>query len=151
MIKEITKEPSRRDQKLAKETSGKINDIAQKHKGGSGSVLIQFYGESTPIEIPLSAFQSLSEILDHIAKGEAVSIFHSDAEFTTQQAAEILNVSRPFVVKLLEQGAMPFIRVGKHRRVKRSDLEDYKKKLVKSRRKHLGELTKQAQELDMGY
>ncbi|MEX0780347.1 MAG: helix-turn-helix domain-containing protein [Balneolales bacterium] len=150
MIKEIAKKPSRREQEVARETSGKINDIAHKHKA-KGSVIIQFHGDSTPVEIPLSAFESLGEILNHQARGEAVSIFHSEAEVTTQQAADMLNVSRPYVVKLLDQGAIPFLRVGKHRRIKLGDLEKYKEKLVNERRKHLGELARQAQELDMGY
>lgn len=150
MIKEIGKKPTRREQEVARVTSGIINDIAHKHKA-EGSVTIQFLNDNTPVEIPLSAFESLGEILNHLGRGEAVSIFHPDAELTTQQAADMLNVSRPYVVKLLDQGAIPFHHVGKHRRIKLRDLEIYKDELIKKRRKHLGELARQAQELDMGY
>lgn len=63
----------------------------------------------------------------------------------------MLNVSRPHVVKLLEKGELPYHKVGTHRRIFLKDLEDYKAKMDKKRRKLLEELAKQAQELDMGY
>lgn len=86
-----------------------------------------------------------------MAKGKAVSVIPSDAEITTQQAADILNVSRPHVVKLLEDGVIPFHKVGSHRRIKLKDVERYRQNKADEREEHLSELADQAQELNMGY
>jgi excisionase family DNA binding protein len=86
-----------------------------------------------------------------MAEGKSITLIPSDAEVSTQQAADILNVSRPHLVKLLEDGKIAFTKVGTHRRIEIQNLMDYQKNLKKNRRKHLGFLAEQAQELNLGY
>jgi excisionase family DNA binding protein len=103
------------------------------------------------LEIPSTAFSLMEEILELLAEGKSIKIIPVETELTTQQAAQILNVSRPHVVKLLEDGIIPYRKTGTHRRILLKDLNKYEKKLAKKREKQLAFLTKQAQELGLGY
>ena len=103
------------------------------------------------VSIPESAFRLLNDILTQMAKGNAVTLIPVHAELTTQQAANILNVSRPFLVEQLEKNVIPYRKVGTHRRILFKDLMDYKKDMDRNRLKTLDELAAQAQELNMVY
>jgi len=107
--------------------------------------------EAHQIELPTSALRLLVDILAELAGGNAVRVVPVHAELTTQEAADLLNVSRPHLVKLLEAGELPFHRTGKHRRVRFADLMHYKSERDRSSEQALAELTRQAQELGMGY
>jgi len=74
-----------------------------------------------------------------------------NAELTTVQAAEILNVSRPFLIKLLEENAIPHRKVGKHRRIRMEDVMTYKARIEREREAVLDQLVSEAQAQDMGY
>ncbi len=120
---------------------------------GEVQISIQVRGR-TPTQsatIPLAALTILRRILDEMAKGNAVTLTPFHAEVTTQEAAELLGVSRPYLVKLLDTGAIPHRKVGRHRRVRFDDLMKYKRDTDVKRSEVLDELAAQAQELDMGY
>ncbi|AFZ15682.1 DNA binding domain protein, excisionase family (plasmid) [Crinalium epipsammum PCC 9333] len=103
------------------------------------------------VTIPAAAYKLLVEILAQMAEGNAVSIVPIKKEITTQEAADILNVSRPYFVKLLESGKIPYRKVGTRRRVLTTDVLDYKNQIDTQRMQTLMELAAQAQELNMGY
>jgi len=103
------------------------------------------------IELPTSAIRLLLEVLSELAEGNAVKIVPVHAELTTQEAADLLNVSRPHLVKLLETNALPFHRTGKHRRIKFADLMKFKDQRDQQSEQAMEELAKQAQEHGLGY
>jgi excisionase family DNA binding protein len=139
--------PSDEDRKVAAESSRQLAALIGKGKEAQLRVID---GDEV-ITVPVSAMRMLVDILAYMAEGEAVAIIPQDAELTTQQAADFLNVSRPFFVKLLEEGKLEFHKVGSHRRVYFRDLVAYKEQSMGERRKALDELAKQAQDLNMGY
>jgi excisionase family DNA binding protein len=103
------------------------------------------------VELPTSALRLLADILAELADGNAVKVVPVHAELTTQEAADLLNVSRPHLVKLLESHALPFHRTGKHRRVRFADLMRYKTERDQASGQAMEALAAQAQELQMGY
>jgi excisionase family DNA binding protein len=108
-------------------------------------------GQEQSLELPAGAVALLMEILEAMAAGRGVSIIPENAELTTVQAAAILNVSRPFLIKLLADGALPYRKVGKHRRILMEDVMTYKNRIDREREAVLDQLAAEAQETDMGY
>ena len=106
-------------------------------------------GES--IILPRSAVVLLRDLLAEMAKGNAVTVAPIHAELTTQEAAGLLNVSRPHVVKLIESGEIPCRKVGTHRRIRLHDLLGFKARRASISQRALDELARQAQEEGMGY
>ena len=98
------------------------------------------------ILIPESVCNILHQAVQAMASNQAVSIVRHNRELTTQQAANILNVSRPFLVKLLDEGAIPCIKVGSHRRIRFKDLIIYKEQRDSKRRKLLDQLIEMTEE-----
>ncbi|MFZ0565160.1 MAG: helix-turn-helix domain-containing protein [Chlamydiales bacterium] len=101
--------------------------------------------------IPAGAIRLLLSILTQMSEGNAVTLIPINKELTTQEAADLLHVSRPFLVRLLESGDISYHKVGTHRRVKLTELLAYKKKMEDENQKIREELTREAQEFDMGY
>ncbi len=108
-------------------------------------------GDSTPLIVPAPALHLFRTVLAAMAEGKAVTVMPIHAVLTTQQAADLLNVSRPHVIKLIDDGALPAHRVGTHRRVRVEDLLAYQRRDADQRRKLLDDLTAEAQELGLGY
>jgi len=94
------------------------------------------------IRIPISVLKLLAKILKEISNGKLVSIVPVAKEITTQTAADLLGCSRPHIVQLLEEGKMPYTKVGKHRRIKYEDLISFKKEMKERQRKKIQELMK---------
>ncbi|WP_445636477.1 helix-turn-helix domain-containing protein [Nostoc sp. DSM 114161] len=111
---------------------------------GSHPKLVGANGEE--IVIPDSVYQVLRQVVHTMALGQAISIVPQEQELTTQQAAEFLNVSRPYLIKLLEQGEIPYVNVGTHRRVRFMDLRKYKEQRDAKRDQLLQQLVEMSEE-----
>ena len=101
--------------------------------------------------LPKAATRLLARLLSEMAQGNAVTLIPVHAELTTQEAADYLGVSRPFLVSMLEAKTLPFYKVGTHRRVRFTDLKVFKEIRNRDRNATMQELADQAQELEMGY
>lgn len=117
----------------------------------SARFVLQDRETRTDIEIDETVFDLIRQLLITVASNRAVSLVPVDHEMTTHQAARFLNVSRPFLIKLLDEGNIPHRKVGTHRRVRLEDLLTYRDKTASSAEKAKEELAKISQELDMGY
>lgn len=140
--------PSASDAELAKNSSRLLAAIVGK---GDAARLVLHGDHDQPLSIPVPALRMLVEILSQMAQGNAVSLVPYHAELTTQEAADFLNVSRPFLVKLLETGHIPFRKVGTHRRIAFSELLKYRERALTETRQAAAELTALSQELGLGY
>jgi excisionase family DNA binding protein len=103
------------------------------------------------VVIPATAARLFTDILEQLSEGNTVTVLPHQVELTTQQAAELLNVSRPYLIGLLDGGKIPCRKVGTHRRIYAKDVIVYKRSIDAKRSRALDELAKQAQELNMGY
>ncbi len=140
------------DQKISLRSISKLKGISEKLRNVStSSVTIRIEETDEFIIIPKKALSLLITILSNMSEGKSISIIPTDSELSTQQAADLLNVSRPHLVKLLESNTIPFKKVGSHRRIYIKDLIKYDKILQKNREEKLNFLSTQAQELNLGY
>ena len=106
---------------------------------GAQPKLVGVDGQEIPI--PESVYQILHQAVHALALGKVISVVIQDRELTTQKAADILKVSRPYLIKLLDQGEIPCIRVGTHRRVRFDDLMKYKEERDTKRREGIKQFT----------
>jgi excisionase family DNA binding protein len=136
--------PSPADTEMATEASRAL----ARHRGGTLRVRLD---DGSELPLPTGVVELLKHILTETADGNAVTLIPLHAELTTRQAAEYLNVSRPHVVKLIEDGRIPHHKVGTHRRIRFADVETFKAAQEARRRTALDDLAAEAQELGMGY
>jgi excisionase family DNA binding protein len=103
------------------------------------------------VELPDSAFRALVCVVRGMAAGCAMALMPSDERLTTNQAAELLHVSRPHLIKLLDEGKLPYEKVGSHRRLRLEDVLAYRRTRAREREAQLRELTQLSQELEGRY
>lgn len=103
------------------------------------------------VAIPEAAVRLLARILEEMAKGNSVTVMATETELTTQQAADVLNVSRPFLIQQLEKGLISYHKVGSHKRVRLHDILQYKQSMDQKRYDALDQLSAMDQTLGFGY
>lgn len=103
------------------------------------------------LEVPPTALRLFADLLGRMSQRQVISLVPQDHELTTQQAAAMLNVSRPFVIKLIEDGKLQCRKVGRHRRIEFQTLMSYKQKMKSESAEALQRLADDAQALNMGY
>ncbi len=106
-------------------------------------------GQNIETTIPSAAMRILADVLARMADGQSVTVIPLHSELSTQQAADILNVSRPYFIKLLEEGKMPFRKVGEQRRVRYQDLLSYMEVYQHAASAALEEMTSDAQRIGL--
>lgn len=140
--------PDRRDADLARVSS---RLLATCIGDGPTARLRVIDGDQEIIEVPVSALRMLVDILANMAEGNAVSIVPIHAVLTTQDAADFLGVSRPYLVGVLERGELPHHKAGTHRRIYFRDLLAYRTARMGQSQAALDALAEQAQKLGLGY
>jgi excisionase family DNA binding protein len=127
---------------------GRIDEI---YRQEGKALLIGPEVTQEPVEVPATAFEALKFVVDAIASGQTIVLMPHGTELTTQEAADLLHVSRPHVIKLCDDDVLPYHRVGAHRRLKIEDVLSYRDRRAATRREHLRDLTRESQELEGGY
>jgi len=130
--------PSKNEQEAAKH----LRQIVAAYAAGKARINVATATTEKPIELTLTPALSeiLIDLLRYISSGDSVTLVPYSKMLTTQQAADILNVSRPYLISLLEKGDIPHEMVGRHRRIKAEDLFTYKRKRDEARSKALSEM-----------
>lgn len=152
IMEAIIEQTTKADQKIALKSLEAFLDFSKNIKTSRKTgikIKVQETGEL--MTIPKKAMELLFFIVQNMSEGKSISLIPSDSELSSQQAADMLNVSRPHLVKLLAAGNIPFRMVGSHRRILLQDLISYEKKIVLEREKQLDFLANQAQNLNLGY
>ncbi len=146
-LQEDIRKPSKEEQLTAMTAYDALAATLEQLKTTNPEIEIEETKEK--IKIPLEAIKLLAKILKATSEGKPVSIVPIATEITTQAAAELLGCSRPHVVKLLEEGKIDFIKVGRHRRIKYEDIVEYRRRLKSDQEKLIADIMKQDEELGL--
>jgi excisionase family DNA binding protein len=129
------KRPNKQERKLAEASYTSLISSIEQLK--TDQVEIEIEETREKIVLPKKALNLLGEILKAMSQGKPISIVPLATEVTTQSAAELLGCSRPYLVKLLEEGKIEYTKIGKHRRIKYEDVIDYKQKMKEEQKQRL--------------
>lgn len=129
--------PSKEEQKLAQKSYLSLISAIEHLKSNVSEAEIEIEETGEKIKLPIRALSLLGKILKAMSQGKPISIVPVATEVTTQSAAEMLNCSRPHLVKLLEEGKIEYTKVGKHRRIKFEDVMKYKQQMKEEQKQHL--------------
>ena len=140
--------PDEHQVELARESSAALARLLRNHPK-QDRARVHMDGED--MVLPRQAIDLLRTILSEMSQGNGITVLPVHAQLTTQEAANLLNVSRPYLVKLLEDGVLPFTKVGTHRRIAFADVLNYKRQQDQSADEAMQELADQAQDLGLGY
>lgn len=147
----ITAIPSAEEIALAKLSSQELATVIESQGESQLVSVIDKQGQKHEVTLPVSALKLMVEVLTQLGQGNSVNITPIQAELTTQDAADLLNMSRPTLIKLLDAGELPFSRTGNRRKVPFAAVLAYKQKVQAQRIDALDELASLDQELGLGY
>ena len=147
MLAQLHPPPNIKDSEIAREATARIVPFVRARKPLVVHITEEVNQE--PIILPAGAVAMLKDILEAMAAGHSITIIPQHAELTTVEAADILNVSRPYLIKLLESGEIRFRKVGTHRRIMMEDLVAYKEKSDRQSRAAMDELVALSEELGL--
>ena len=142
-------DPEDVDAEVAGRAARRISDYLSSHPEEDLIEALGQVGDDDALVIPRPTAIMLAQVLGLLEKGHGVQIIPKDAELTTQQAADVLNVSRPYVIGLLESGQIPFRKVGRHRRITFEALMEYKRQDDLTRRAAADDLADLSEELGL--
>lgn len=137
------------DADLAADALVRVRRVLAAHVGEDQPVRFTVEADEESVTVPRAAVDLLVKVLANMAAGQGVTLVPSHAELTTQQAADVLNVSRPFVIKLLAEGKIDYRTVGTHRRITAASLMEYKRSDDARRRGTAAELAAMTQEMGL--
>ncbi len=139
--------PSESDADLARTASSKIIPFVRTQQ--PQSVHLTFTDGQESIVLPAGSLAMFQSILEAMAAGHGVMVFPQHAELTTMEAADILNVSRPYLIGILDKKEIPFRLVGRHRRIRLEDILEYKERIDREREAILDQMVREAEELGL--
>lgn len=121
------------------------------HSRAASLVLTTEDGEHPQVEVPPAALRLIGQLLGVMSQGKSVVLMPAERELTTVEAAHFLNVSRPFVIKEMEAGRLPYRKVGTHRRVTLNRLMDYEQAMRQQQEQALERMADNARALGLDY